>query len=130
MRNEVPDYLKQAVNERVLEYLASKSSHGDLTEVFLKTIEGLAGVDYFYPNHKPYSYCMAVVDSTIFGFCQNMRSISFLLPENLHADACKDGGIPNEELEELGWFDFPAFDTNINPNCVSWANAAYLNARK
>ena len=130
MKHDIPEQLRHSGNRRVLDYLDGRSSHGDLSEKFLQTIQGLDSAKGFCPDPRSFAYCFVYVNSQIFGFCRSMRSLSFQLPEGLYDEACEDGGVLNEAFDGVGWFDFPAFDSVIKSNLVAWAEAAYLNAQR
>jgi hypothetical protein len=127
MKKDVPSYLKTELNSSVIEFLKDKSSHGDLSEFFLKTVANFKKANSFTPSDRPYSYYLSYVNVTIFSFCQSMSHISFRLPEHLYTNAISDGGVPHKTLAGEGWFDFPVWRIK-NLDHVKWANHAYLYA--
>ena len=127
MQKVIPNHLETELNASVVQFLEGKSSHGDLSELFHKTITNLDNANSFTPADRPYAYYLAYANVTIFGFCESMKYVSFRLPELLHNEAFSDGGVPHKLLSRSGWIDFPAWGS-AKSNHARWAKEAYLYA--
>jgi len=130
MERDVPAHLKHELNSPVLQFLEGKSSHGDLSEVFCKTVRELSKAKTFTPGDRPYSYSFSYANSNIFGFSESMTYITLLLPQHLHPSVISDGAVPHKFLSKEGWFDIPAFGSFDQSSRVQWAKSAYLSALK
>lgn len=125
MKRDIPAHLKHDANSAVLNFLTGTSSHSELSEFFHKIVVGLDEAETFTPADRPYAHYFIYANSTVFGFCESMRSVTFLLPEQLHTDAISNGGSPHKHLANQGWFDFPAFGSSSELNHIHWAERAY-----
>lgn len=130
MKHDIPSHLLHDSNSGVLTFLEGRSSHSDLSELFHKILAGLDGVGIFTPADRPFAHFFSYVGSTVFGFSESMRFVTFLLPASLHTDALSVGGQPHKYLADKGWIDFPAFDSRTELDHLLWAKHAYQNASK
>jgi hypothetical protein len=130
MKRDILSHLLHDANSNVLNVLEGTSSHSDLSELFHKILVGLDDVKTFTPADRPFAHYFAYVGSTVFGFCESMCFVTFLLPQDMHADAISVGGEPNKSFANGSWVNFPAFGTRAELDHAFWAKQAYLNALK
>jgi hypothetical protein len=130
MDQNVPDNLRNRINEAVLRYIIDASAHSDVTEVLSQAIAPLGDVQTFCPNASQYKYVLVSTREIIFGFATGMNSISFRLDPIIKARALATGG---NDLTSIGpeWVSFILFrDEWPEVDVTFWARKAYVFARE
>jgi len=117
-------------NRPVIDYLKGASAHSDLSEFFRLQTHTLPEVTLYSPPEPVFGYCLAHANDIVFGFCTGMQFVSLLVPKTLHEMAVKDQGRAHDHLSEIGWFDFPVFNSNERPDHSWWIECAYHHATK
>ena len=130
MKQDIPDALKNSINESVLISIKDYSAHSDVADALLKAVKLLGDVQAFCPDASQYRYLIVSTKNIIFGFAVGMNTIAFRLNPLFKNRAIETGGKDYSEVG-LGWVsftlfrdDWPEFDLEF------WARKAYVFARE
>lgn len=122
--NSIPEILKCAGNDQVLEYLVPLSCHSDIIDPLRLQFERYPDVQWFCPDLSGYRYFLWYVEETILAFAAGMHNISLRLPGRSHEEAIEDGAIKCEAAGS-DWFSFP-YDAKV---LGKWVDISYEYAK-
>jgi len=124
-----PSQLQKDLNRRVLEHVAAKFAHSDLSEVLQAAIKPLGDVELYCPDWPKYHYLVASTRHVIFGFAIGMNTIAFRLDRVFEARALATGAAAYPACGE-GWVSFMPFRADWpRIDFEFWALQAYVHAR-
>jgi len=130
MEKPLPDTLRNAVNEDVLNYVQGKSAHSDIAEALINAVKKLGDVQHFCPDTAKYKYLVVSSQGVIFGLATGMQAVAFRLDSTFKERALRSGA---DDARDIGvnWVsftlfrnDWPAIDLEF------WALKAYVFARE
>lgn len=130
MKKDIPDALKNSINEPVLRSIKDYSAHSDVADALLKAVMPLGDVQAFCPDASQYRYLIVSTKNIIFGIAVGMNKAAFRLNPLFKNRAMETGG---RDYSEAGpdWVsftlfrdDWPEFDLKF------WARKAYVFARE
>jgi hypothetical protein len=130
MTEEIPIDLRTRINKQVLEYIADKSAHSDLSDAMMTALKPLGDVQLFCPDWAQYRYVVASTKGIIFAFAVGMRALAFRLDETMKARALATGASAHTQcgddwvLFEVFRSDWPKVDLEF------WGRNAYVAARE
>src|SRR5688572_393331 len=108
MKTEIPIELQTRVNKKVLEYIADKSAHSDLSEAMTTALKPLGDVQLFCPDWAQYRYVVASTKGLIFAFASGMQAVAFRLDETMKARALATGASAHPQCGDE-WVLFEVF---------------------
>jgi hypothetical protein len=125
-----PDALRGAINHAVLEYLGSRSAHGDVASALADAVAPLGDVQAYCPDWARFRYVVVATRGVVFGFAVDMDSVGFRLGPEFKARALTCGAVgfppagPDWVLIKVFRSDWP------DPDLTFWARKAYVHARQ
>jgi len=130
MAQPLPDSLKNATNQRVLDYLADKSAHSDIGDALIKATKPLGDVQIYCPDPAQCKYLIVSTNGVVFGFAVGMNAIAFRLSATFKERALKTGADDRSELGSA-WASFDVFRNDWpRVDLEFWARKAYVFARE
>ena len=130
MKQDIPDALKNNINESVLSFIKDYSAHSDVADALVKAVAPLGDVQTFCPDASQYKYLIVSTKNIIFGITVGMNKTAFRLNPLFKHRAIKTGGMdyPEAGPEWVSFTlfrdDWPEFDLKF------WARKAYVIARE
>ena len=92
MKQDIPQDLKNRINESVLGFIKDYSAHSDIGDALLKAVAPLGDVQTYCPDASQYRYILASTKNIIFGFAVGMNTIAFRLNPLFKKRAMETGG--------------------------------------
>ena len=130
MERPLPDTLRNAINEDVLNYVRGKSAHDDIGEALSDAVKQLGDVQCFCPDPAQYKYLAVSTQGVIFGVAIGISVIAFRLDSILRERALRTGA---DDAQEIGsnWVSFTLFRSDWpDVDLKFWARKAYVFARE
>jgi hypothetical protein len=117
-------------NAAIIEYIRENATSAQVRGALTAALEGLLGVEVFWPGSEKSKYLTARIEGLIFGAATRQDTVAFRLDSDSKMAAIRAGA---EEASQIGpeWVTFRVFqDDQANLDLKFWASKACTFARE